>query len=68
VSSGSILMADGDSLGGVGGASTKLDRVVGASTSSPVDVDDSPMTSTTKMGRRVRATRSYMWKDMGRLY
>jgi hypothetical protein len=37
---------------------------MGASTSSQVDVDDSPMTSTAKMGRRVRATRSDMWKDM----
>jgi hypothetical protein len=64
VSLGSTPMVDGDDLGGVGVAATGPDTAVGASTSSPVDVDDSPTTSTAKTGRRARATRSDMWKDM----
>jgi hypothetical protein len=61
---GSTSMVDGDGLGGVGGAAPGPDIVVGASTSSLVDVDDSPTISTAKTGRRARATCSDVWKDM----
>jgi hypothetical protein len=60
-SSGSTPMAVGD---GLGGASTGPDTTTGASTSSSVDVDESLTASTTKMGRRVRATGSDVWQDM----
>lgn len=61
-SSGSTPMADGDSVGG--GAAVGPDTAIGASASSPVDVDDSPTASTAKTARRARATRSDVWKEM----
>jgi hypothetical protein len=49
--------SDGDSAG-VG------DAAVGASASSPVDVNASPTVSMTKTTGRVRASRSDLWQDM----
>jgi hypothetical protein len=52
--------------GSLGGASTRPDTTAaaGASASTPVDVDDSPTVSTTKMLRRARDTRSDVWQDV----
>jgi hypothetical protein len=52
-----VVSSDGDSAGAGDGA-------VGASASSPVDVDASPIVSTAKMIGMSRASRSDVWQDM----
>jgi hypothetical protein len=58
-----MVVGVGDDLGG---AATGLDiaTAVGALASTPIDVNDSPIASTAKTLRRVRASRSDVWQDM----